>query len=149
MKNNKKKGFTLIEMVVVIAIIAIVAGIAMPQALKSINKSKATADIANAKNLANEITQWQANGANYLTEDANDTTWTEITTTKFNTISSIPEVKAVNGGKFYYNYYNGVLSISVGYVDTNDIDEDNDKVETQYTKLFPTKSNTSNTPYAD
>lgn len=68
--KKKKKGFTLIEMVVVIAIIAILAGIAIPQGLKSINKAKATTDIANAKNIATAINQWVSEGKELSTTTA-------------------------------------------------------------------------------
>lgn len=62
MKSFKRKqGFTLIEMVVVIAIIVIIASIAIPQALKAINKSKTSTDLANARTYAGQIMSRIAN----------------------------------------------------------------------------------------
>lgn len=58
---KKKQGFTLIEMVVVIAIIVIIASIAIPGALKAITKSKASTDIANARTYAGQIMSRLAN----------------------------------------------------------------------------------------
>lgn len=54
LKNKKhKKGFTLIELIIVIAIIAILAALAIPKFAEIRTKSAHTADIANAKTLAN------------------------------------------------------------------------------------------------
>lgn len=60
--KKRRKAFTLIEMVVVIAIVVIIAAIAIPQALKAINKSKASTDFANARSYAGEIMNKVANG---------------------------------------------------------------------------------------
>lgn len=62
LKKRKKSGFTLIEMIVVIAIVVIIAAIAIPQALKAVNKSKASTDIANARTYAGQIASRLANG---------------------------------------------------------------------------------------
>ncbi|MEG2338442.1 MAG: prepilin-type N-terminal cleavage/methylation domain-containing protein, partial [Clostridium sp.] len=61
--KKRRKGFTLIEMVVVIAIVVIIAAIAIPQALKAINKSKASTDIANARTVAGEVMTKVADGS--------------------------------------------------------------------------------------
>ncbi|ACM60968.1 type IV pilus assembly protein PilA [Caldicellulosiruptor bescii] len=106
--NSKHKGFTLIEMVIVVAIIAILIAIAVPQVLKQINKSKIEADKANAKNIATAIQQWVSEG-NVL----NDTTdWVKIENkvpvSTGNGIvdylgSGLPKTKLKNGD-FYYKY---------------------------------------------
>lgn len=55
MKMNKK-GFTLIEMLVVIAIIAILVSIVVPTVTNSTEKAKETADAANIRSIVSEIT---------------------------------------------------------------------------------------------
>lgn len=50
-KNRKKKGFTLVELIIVIAIIAILAAIAIPKFGQITKNSNITADVATAKNL--------------------------------------------------------------------------------------------------
>ena len=52
---NSKKGFTLIEILVVIAIIAILAGVAIPNIFSYINKTKAKADETNAAVIAKAV----------------------------------------------------------------------------------------------
>ena len=106
--NSKHKGFTLIEMVIVVAIIAILIAIAVPQVLKQINKSKIEADKANAKNIATAIQQWVSEG-NVLNNQAE---WKVITSNDpVNTGngiqdylgSGLPKTKLKNGD-FYYKY---------------------------------------------
>lgn len=50
-KRNKKKGFTLIELIIVIAIIAILAAIAVPAFGNVTKKANINTDIANARTI--------------------------------------------------------------------------------------------------
>lgn len=60
--RNKKKGFTLIELIIVIAIIAILAAIAIPKFGEVRKKANTNSDIANAKTIANAATALIAEG---------------------------------------------------------------------------------------
>lgn len=72
MKNTKEKrengGFSLVELIIVIAIMAVLVGILAPQYLSYMHKARVAADWANLKNYYTEITldyastgQWNPN----------------------------------------------------------------------------------------
>jgi prepilin-type N-terminal cleavage/methylation domain-containing protein len=54
-KLKNKKGFTLMEMLIVVAIIVILLAIAIPSFNNSLNKAKTTADEANVRSYYAEI----------------------------------------------------------------------------------------------
>lgn len=60
MKNTKEKrgngGFSLVELIIVIAIMAVLVGILAPQYLSYMHKAKVAADWANIRNYYTEIT---------------------------------------------------------------------------------------------
>lgn len=59
MKKNKKKlnnkGFSLVELIIVIAIIAILAGALAPQLIKYLDKSRKASDIQTAQTIATAV----------------------------------------------------------------------------------------------
>ncbi len=55
MKRRNEKGFTLVELIVVIAIIGIIAAILVPTMMNYIKKANAKADIASAKQMYNSV----------------------------------------------------------------------------------------------
>lgn len=95
-KRRNNKGFSLVELIIVIAIMAILAGILAPQFIKYINKSKISTDIQNAQQIATAIS----------TEYSNDATLSDATKRVFPadiTFSKVSDLtdaqKAVLGGK--------------------------------------------------
>ena len=63
MKIKKKKGFTLIELIVVIAILGILAAIAIPRLSGFIGTSKTSSDNATAATINTAVTTLIANGS--------------------------------------------------------------------------------------
>ena len=80
MKNTKEKrvngGFSLVELIIVIAIMAVLVGILVPQYLSYMHKARVAADWANIKNYYTEITlDYISTGqynSNVLTVDSNN-----------------------------------------------------------------------------
>lgn len=63
----KIKGFTLIELVIVIAIVAILVALAYPSWAESIRKARRADGIQSLQNLRTSQSQWRANHVSYAT----------------------------------------------------------------------------------
>ena len=70
MRKTNQKGFTLIELMIVIAIIGILAAIAIPNFISYRNKSYCSAAVNDAKTVAAEIADYFSN-PNRTTVDTN------------------------------------------------------------------------------
>ena len=62
MKRNNKKGFTIVELVIVIAVIAILAAVLIPTFASLVGKAQEAADTQLAKNLNTALTMAEAEG---------------------------------------------------------------------------------------
>ena len=63
-KELNNKGFSLVELIIVIAIMAVLMGVLAPQYLKYVKQSKISTDITNAQELATAINTAIADSAN-------------------------------------------------------------------------------------
>lgn len=69
MISKKNKGFTMVEIIIVLVIIAILAAIAIPVTLSIIDSSKEAEKAADAKNI------WDATKSTFLEQLANEAHW--------------------------------------------------------------------------
>lgn len=99
--KKKKKGFTLVELIIVIAIIAILVALAIPKFGEIIENTNTKADQATAKNIATIVAQQIADGQKLSTAEVKDGD-----TTVYNKLdgNKLPKAKAANGSTtFTYN----------------------------------------------
>ena len=78
MKKNNKKGFTLAELLIVVAIIAVLTAIAIPVFTAQLEKSRESADLANVRSAYAELV------AGYLEKDGSASIKVPVTQTKAN-----------------------------------------------------------------
>lgn len=105
-KRRNNKGFSLVELIIVIAIMAILAGILAPQFIKYIGKSRVSTDIQNAQQIATALSAefadtertdpvGTATAPISITSTTAEKGWTDGTTDATSTTRAI---KAVLGG---------------------------------------------------
>lgn len=93
-KNNK--GFSLVELIIVIAIMAILAGALAPALIKYINKSRRSTDIQNADTLRTSVQTAMSNPDAVDAISGNTTSFTSANITTGGN-SFLNEVKSVVG----------------------------------------------------
>lgn len=126
-KRRNNKGFSLVELIIVIAIMAILAGILAPQFIKYIKKSRVSTDIQNAQQIATAISAEYADAGEETTVSfvvINDTTgdagWKTGTADSDknralkDVLGGVPKVKAESGKYFAYSVETGgAVKVSV------------------------------------
>ena len=108
MKKMNKKGFTLIEMLAVIAIIAVLVAIIVPAVGNSTTKAKAATNAANLRSAAASITIDYVNGT--ATADAT----TGAVTGYSITAPTMEAVTGITGGTFTVVLDDGEIKCSFG-----------------------------------
>lgn len=110
-KNNKRKsGYTLIELIIVLSIIALLAAIAIPKYSKMTMEAKKSTDKMNAKLIHNNVSLLLADNTSGFSEAISYNTYIKITDSGHSiaeqkiasTFQNVPKATAIPGDFFAY-----------------------------------------------
>ena len=92
-KKNDNKGFSLVELIIVVAILAILVGLLAPQYIKYVEKSRKSADASNLSEMVNAVQIYAADSESSLAAGTYTitigTSETEITATPNTDLSKV------------------------------------------------------------
>ena len=112
--NRKTKGFTLAELLIVVAIIAVLVAVAIPVFTAQLNKAKFATDLANARSLYAVITaDYLANGNGTYQCYVNDSPC-GMGTTKGHPVTL--ELRDPDGIVVDTFNFNGMFTMDCGYI---------------------------------
>ena len=95
LRGNNSKGFTLIELMIVIAIIGILAAIAIPNFIAYRNKAYCSATESDAQNIAAAIADYFADPSHNTTPDMDDIGGHDTLVSAGNSATVVPPMNSI------------------------------------------------------
>lgn len=125
MKKTNNKGFSLVELIVVIAIMAVLVGVAAPTFTKYVEQARRSTDVQNAEAIKTAVLADIADGT--LEDSKSDVVVTDADGGYHPTaLTEVPviQAKGAKGNNFTatWNVTNGTCSVEAGGVDLTDPD---------------------------
>ena len=102
MKKMNNKGFSLVELIVVIAIMAVLVGVLAPQFIKYVESSRRSTDVSNAETIRSAVLADIAEGL--LSGTGSKSTCTACSPSTLGEIPVLKGNKVSVGGSFYVDY---------------------------------------------
>lgn len=125
--REEKDGFTIAELLIVVAIVAVLVAIAIPVFTSSLNKATAETDVANCRSYyAEQVVEYMNDTKSYTADDLVGASTVPISG------KDIP----LKGGTITVSY--GTSGFKVTYNCTNGADLSDQQVEWENTSMVPT-----------
>lgn len=119
-RKKKKKGFTLMELLVSLGIVAALSMMVAPMIMGKIDEAKEKADISNANAIAVAVKS-EMISRNIESNDYTGETLTSLIGKYFD--GKIPEVQSIKDGVFTLSVSNNKITVTVGTAQFYPVDE--------------------------